>query len=84
MYTGGNRVGKIVAKAAADTLTPTTLEVSTVTARIVHALSTTAWWQKSRHHLQVCRYQEDGQANVHNQAVDQWSNVRYVPQSHSS
>lgn len=28
MYTGSDRVGKIVAKAAADTLTPTTLEVS--------------------------------------------------------
>ena len=27
LYTGSDRVGKIVAKAAAETLTPTTLEV---------------------------------------------------------
>jgi aldehyde dehydrogenase (NAD+) len=30
MYTGSDRVGKIVAKAAAETLTPTTLEVRSV------------------------------------------------------
>lgn len=89
MFTGSTRVGRIVATAAAKTLTPTTLEVG-------HAAGCTlvispgqpvdhshraARRQESRYHFILRKHQDRGDQDVEHEMPVQWADLRWVFQS---
>lgn len=69
LFTGSVKVGKIVATAAAKTLTPTTLEVSVINSYCTAtAAQTPARREEPSHRLSLCRHAAHGKAVVEYQA----------------
>ena len=70
LYTGSGNVGKIIAGAAAKTLSPSTLEVSPLCLATPVTLLTVARRQEPSHRFLLCRPQDFGKADVEYQAVE--------------